>query len=84
MGINTEWLEMIPGQDLQGAISILNSFDWNISKEKFNENWRLFSGDRLLFSSDNETEVDAFIFGMALSFAVLPNEIQDKIRQIID
>jgi hypothetical protein len=37
----------------------------------------------LLYQSANEQEVEAFIRGMAHSFAVLPGEILDHFREII-
>jgi len=43
----------------------------------------MYGGNQLLFSSQNEKELEAFIFGLALGFAVLPGEILDRIREII-
>lgn len=83
MIIEPEWLEYIPGKDIQGAISFLNSLDWNISFSETAGQRKVFGGDRLLFSSEHEKEVEAFIFGMALGLAVLPDEILDRIREII-
>ena len=83
MSINSEWLKRIPGENYQGAVSFLNSLDWNISFYEVDDQRKVFSGDRLLFSSEHEKEVEAFIFGMALGLAVLPDEILDRIREII-
>jgi hypothetical protein len=81
--IEQEWLKRIPGEDIQGAINFLNSLDWNISFSESAGKRKVFGGDRLLFSSQNEEAVQAFLFGMALGLAVLPDEILDRIRKII-
>jgi hypothetical protein len=68
---------------MQGAINFLNRLDWNISFGESAGKRKVFGGDRLLFSSQNEEAVQAFLFGMALGLAVLPDEILDRIREII-
>jgi hypothetical protein len=81
--IEQEWLEYIPGKDMQGAVNFLNSLDWNISFSESAGKRKVFGGDRLLFSSQDEEAVQASLFGMALGLAVLPDEILDRIREII-
>lgn len=83
MSINPEWLERIPGNNLDGAISFLDSLDWNITIKKSNEMVRVYAGEPLLYKSSNNQEIEAFIYGMALSLAVLPGEIINRIREII-
>jgi len=83
MNISSEWLKRIPGKDIEGALSLLNSLGWNISERVTSDQIKLFAGDRWLISSSNKQEVESFIFGMALSLAVLPEEILNQIRKII-
>jgi hypothetical protein len=83
MNINPEWLRRIPGNDFNGAVSFLDSLGWNVSFIRSDNQRKVFTGDRLLYSSSNEQEVEAFILGMALGLAVLPGEILDRIREII-
>lgn len=83
MSINFEWLERIPGQNLHGAVTFLNSLDWNITFSEAGGQRKAFAGDRLLFSSEYEKELESFLFGMALGLVVLPDEILDRIREII-
>ena len=82
MSIENEWLKRIPGKNFNGAVSFLNSLDWNISIVESDDLRKVFAGDRLLLSSSNEREVEAFIFGMALGLAVLPEEILDRVREM--
>jgi hypothetical protein len=81
--IEQEWLKRIPGEDFHGATNFLNSLDWNISFGESAGKRKVFGGDRLLFSAQKEEAVQAFLFGMAPSLAVLPDEILDRIREII-
>jgi hypothetical protein len=81
--IEKEWLKRIPGEDFHGAINFLNSLDWNISFGESTGKRKVFGGDRLLFSAQDDEAVHAFLFGMALGLAVLPDEILDRIREII-
>jgi hypothetical protein len=83
MSINSKWLLSIPGHNYNGAISLLNSLDWNISFRKSDREYKVFAGDQLLYKSTYEKEIEAFIFGMALSLSVLPGDILDRIREII-
>jgi len=83
MSINSEWLRRIPGENFAGAVSFLNSLGWNITFSESGKQKKIFAGDQLLFSSSNRREIDSFIFGMALGLAVLPEEVLDRIRNII-
>ncbi len=84
MIIEPEWLDYIPGKDMQGAISFLNGLGWNISFSESAGQRKVFGGDRLLFSTEYEKEVESFIFGMALGLAVLPDKVIDEIRKIAE
>jgi hypothetical protein len=83
MNISSEWLKRIPGSNFDGAVSFLGSLGWNISFSRLENQIKVFGGDRLLYKSANEQEVEAFILGMALSLAVLPGDILGRIREII-
>jgi hypothetical protein len=68
--------------DWQAAVRILDSLAWNLSWKERNGRWRLWTGDQALFVGDTEGELQAFLCGMALGLAVLPESILDQIRQI--
>jgi hypothetical protein len=74
------WVEYF--DDWQNAIDILNDLAWNLSWKEHNGRWHLWGGDQKIFVSDTEGEFQAFLCGMALSFAVLPDSILEQIRQI--
>lgn len=83
MSIKSEWLRRIPGEGFIGAVSFLNSLDWNIEITESKNQKKVITGDRLLFSSNNEKEIESFIFGMAIGLAVLPEEVLNHVRKII-
>jgi hypothetical protein len=83
MEIEPGWQKRFPRSDIKGAISFLDSLDWYISYHKLEHSWELLSGDKLIISTDTEKESEAFILGMALSLAVLPDEVLNEIRRII-
>jgi len=68
--------------DWQDAIDVLNNLAWNLSWQEHNGRWHLWSGDQKLFVGDTDAEFQAFLCGMAISFAVLPDSILEQIMQI--
>lgn len=73
----------IPGKNLEGAISFLNSLGWNLTMNDDQNKWYLYGGDQMIFSGDSEENIEIFILGMALSLAVLPGDFHDRIRTLI-
>ena len=72
-----------PDDQLNEAIRILNSLDWNITLQQDNGEWILFGGDSPIFTAATEQELHTFLFGMAFGLRVLPQEVLDHIRKII-
>jgi len=68
--------------DWRDAVSVLNDLAWNLSWREHDGRWYLRSGDQTLFVGETEGEFKAFVCGMALSLAVLPDSILDQIRRI--
>lgn len=68
--------------DWQGAVRILNDLSWNLSWYEHAGRWHLWTGDKPIFVGDTEGEFQAFVCGMALSLAVLPESILEQIKQV--
>lgn len=68
--------------DWQGAVDILNNLGWNLSWHEYEGRWHLWSGDQPFFVGDTKDEFEAFLCGMAISLAVLPDSIIEQIKQI--
>ncbi len=76
----SDWLNYIPSNTSE-SIKFLNSLSWNISWRQVGEQWKAFAGDRLLIATDTKPELEAFILGMTIALAVLPNSILNEIRK---
>ncbi len=70
--------------DWQDAVVFLNDLGWNLSWKYLEDQWHLWSGDQKLFLSNSDNEIQAFICGMAIGLAVLPDFLLDKIKQIAE
>lgn len=68
--------------DWQGAVEILNDLGWNLTWKEHDGQWWLWGGEPTIFVGDTEGEFQAFLWGMALGLAVLPDSILEQIRQI--
>jgi hypothetical protein len=79
----THFHNRFPENDFKSAVTFLDSFDWNLSVHPSGENWVLITGDQLAATFDTQKELEAFVFGLALGFAVLPDEVADHLRKII-
>jgi hypothetical protein len=76
------WLEShVAGGSLEGGLERVNDLYWNIIVEPYDEFWRVRAGEDVIFWADSREAVDAFLYGMSLAYAVLPNEIFDQLRQ---
>jgi hypothetical protein len=69
--------------DIDDALKIVNGVHWDIKYGQSNDVWQLFSGDQLIAKFDNQTEMEAFILGMALALGSLPPEIINQIKKFI-
>jgi hypothetical protein len=78
----TDWLQVIPDGTWQGGVRFLNTLAWNITWGEEHGQWKLWAGDRLLFSANQRSERDAFVLGMTIALAVLPERIIDEIKDL--
>jgi hypothetical protein len=77
------WLESHL-ESLDKAQEIANEFLWNITIVKREETWIVYSGDRKLLSSTDRNVVDAFLYGLGLSYAVIPEPYHSELKKILD
>jgi hypothetical protein len=80
----SDWQYIIPEGTWQGGIKYLNSLSWHLRWNEKDGRWVLWSGDRLLFSARTEKELEAFILGMTIGLAVLPQNIIDQIKDLTE
>jgi hypothetical protein len=70
------------------AIRIANKMWWNLSVKKDKGNWLVYGGDQVIFESNNKETAEAFILGLGVAYAVIPDQIienlLDNLRPIVD
>ena len=77
-----DWIDHLPEESLDGGLKMLNEIYWNISIEhQENGHWRVWAGDQSLLLTDSRDAVDTFIYGMALSWTVIPEHIFEQWKQ---
>jgi len=76
-------LSDLPRGTLEGGISLLNKYAWNISIQDRGEKWLVFGGHKLLFSATSKAEVDSFLYGMSLVVSLLPPKVSQALEEFV-
>jgi hypothetical protein len=76
------WLESHIGE-IEDTEHVINTFYWFLNVEEINGNWTIRSGQNIIFSADSRQAVDAFLYGMALSYKGLPPHLYAKLFNMI-
>lgn len=63
------WLDHVGS--IKDGIELINELGWNITIQ----NGFVLAGDQAIFKSDSKDAIDAFIYGMALAYSVIPEDI---------
>jgi hypothetical protein len=76
------WLDQLPDQTLEGGVSLLNELEWNLNIRQIDNFWHVSAGHRGLLKTSSRESVDAFLYGVALAYSVIPKQILDQIRNL--
>jgi hypothetical protein len=73
------WLETHVGT-LEDGIQLINRFHWFLSvvEVKGKPYWVVKAGEKVIFGADTRNAVDAFLYGMSLAYAVIPDSLFDQ------
>ena len=74
------WQEFMSG-DIPEALKILENFWIHVKIEYQNEQWLVWGGDQVMVSCKTQAEAEAFVVGMAISYATLPENLQDEVKK---
>lgn len=74
------WLDHLPGSSLQGGIELANRLYWNVKWHEHEASWCVYSGEDLVYKSDSQDAAEAFIYGLGLAYAVLPEDSFDHLE----
>lgn len=78
------WLkEHVVGGTLEGGVALVNSLGWNltVSRSEDKQMWWVYAGEKPILKTDSREAVDALLYGMALSYSVLPEPLLAQIRR---
>jgi len=69
------WLDHLPHGSIDGGVALANALDWHISVSDGGQPWCVFSGEKPVFCADSRAAIDAFLYGLGLAYAVLPEPV---------
>lgn len=82
------WLEHMPNGTLESGIELANEVYWALTIHEHEQRWYIWSGHALIFCADTRGEVDAFLYGLALAYGVLPGSVfehmKDELKQWVE
>ena len=76
-------ISLLPSASLEGGTNLLRQLEWNVSLEKQGDDWLVFGGEKCLLKSSSQDSANAFLYGLALAYSVLPDRILDEIRRYV-
>jgi hypothetical protein len=71
---------LFPGGNLEGGIQLANRLDWGLSVQKAADHWVVLSGDQVLLRTETREALEAFVYGMGLAYAVIPENIFSELE----
>ena len=76
MSHEMRWLETHIGT-MEDGIALINKLCWNLT---INDQF-VMAGDQVIFQADSREAIDGFIYGMALAYSVLPEDIFQTLKK---
>ena len=75
------WLDHLPDSSIEGGVALANLLYWNITTDHGKGGWIVRGGEKILLWSESRETVDAFLYGLGLAYAALPEEIFERLRE---
>ena len=66
---------------IDDGVKLINQFFWYLKIVERGEKWAVYGGEEVLFSADSREAVDAFLYGMALAYSIIPQDYVDRFRE---
>ena len=79
--LEMKMISLLPSASLDGALGLLSQLKWNVSLKKQGDSWLVFGGEKCLLKSSSEEAAQAFIYGLALAYGVMPDTILEQVRR---
>lgn len=75
------WTEILPGGSFEGGVNLISDLKWNLEIREKDDSWVVNAGHKTLLKTTSREAVDAFLYGMALAYAAIPEKILSQFRQ---
>ena len=72
-----------PGGVLEGGIELANRLDWGLSVRMAGDTYVVSSGDEPILRTETKDALQAFIYGLGLAYAVLPDELFSNLENAL-
>ena len=73
-----------PGRVLEGGIELANRLDWGLSVQMAGDSYVVSSGDEPILRTETKDALQAFIYGLGLAYAVLPEDLFIRLETALD
>src|SRR5260370_20219999 len=75
------WLDHLPDGTLASGVELANRLYWHIKWGSGGQQWCVWAGDGegLLLRTDTREALEAFLYGLGLAYAVLPEDTFDHL-----
>lgn len=80
MTTTMNWLESHVGS-LDKGVELARRLFWPLHVERETNKWFVMSAEQVILSSDSEEVVNAFLYGMGLAYAGIPDDIFDDVAK---
>ena len=77
------WIEALPEHSLEAGIKLLNELGWNLQVKEFDGSFLVNAGHIVLLKTSSREAVEALLYGMAISFASLPEPALRAVRKFV-
>ena len=75
------WLDHMPGENLEGGIELANQLYWHITWGEYEQHWYVWSGESLLLKTDSRETAEAFLYGLGLAYAAIPEFLFQRLEK---
>jgi len=73
-----------PGSVLEGGIELANRLDWGLSVRMAGDSYVVSSGDEPILRTETKDALQAFIYGLGLAYAVLPENLFIRLETALE
>ena len=83
MGITMNWLESHVGS-MEAGIELIKKLYWPIHFFQHDDGiWYVMSAESVILSTDSREVLDAFLYGMGLAYAGIPEDLLDYVAKAL-